>query len=135
MVPDYSTYVWLIPLFPLAAFLALVAFGRSSRGLGPGISAAAAALSFLLSAAVFFAARTGERAANYTWNQIDWIKAGNYTLHIGYEVTNLNALMLLIVTLVALAVNIYSVGYMKDDPRITVFFFLHFAVYFFRCWV
>ena len=36
--------------------------------------------------------------------------------------TNLNALMLVMVTPVSFLVNMYSAGYMKGDERISVFF-------------
>lgn len=59
---------------------------------------------------------------DYTWNDLQWIKVGDFTLNMGFEVTNLNALMLVIVTLVSLLVNIYSKGYMHGDERISTFF-------------
>jgi NADH-quinone oxidoreductase subunit L len=120
MVFDFIQYAWLVPLFPLLAFLVLMAAGRQLRELGAYISIAAMLASFVLAVLVFFE-RLG-MTQDYTWNQLDWLRIGDFHLIMGFEVTNLNALMLVIVTLVSLLVNLYSKGYMHGDERINVFF-------------
>ena len=47
-----------------------------------------------------------------------WLKIGDISLTVGYEVNQLNALMLVIVSLVSFLVHTYSVGYMKGDDRL-----------------
>ncbi|CAG7634328.1 NADH-quinone oxidoreductase subunit L [Paenibacillus solanacearum] len=121
MVSAYSQYAWLIPVFPLLSFLLLTAVGRQLRDAGSYISIVAVFASFVLSVLIFWE-RIGGQVEDFTWNKLDWIKLGNGSLSMGFEVTNLNALMLVIVTLVSLLVNIYSRGYMHDDERINVFF-------------
>ncbi|CAG7655568.1 NADH-quinone oxidoreductase subunit L [Paenibacillus allorhizosphaerae] len=121
MVSAYSQYAWLIPVFPLLSFLILTAVGRQLRDAGSYISIVAVFASFVLSVLIFWE-RIGGQVEDFTWNKLDWIKLGNGSLSMGFEVTNLNALMLVIVTLVSLLVNIYSRGYMHDDERINVFF-------------
>jgi NADH-quinone oxidoreductase subunit L len=66
--------------------------------------------------------RIGGNVEDFTWDKMNWLQVGDFTLKMGFEVTNLNSLMLVIVTLVSLLVNIYSKGYMKGDERIHVFF-------------
>ncbi|CAN7148650.1 NADH-quinone oxidoreductase subunit L [Paenibacillus sp. LjRoot153] len=121
MVSDYSQYAWLIPLFPLLAFLALTAMGRQLKDLGIYISIFAMLLSFIV-ALLIFVERIGGNVEDFTWDKMNWLQVGDFTLKMGFEVTNLNSLMLVIVTLVSLLVNIYSKGYMKGDERIHVFF-------------
>ncbi|TVY09303.1 NADH-quinone oxidoreductase subunit L [Paenibacillus cremeus] len=121
MVSAYSQYAWLIPLFPLLSFLILTAVGRQLRDAGAYISIVAVFASFVLSVLIFWE-RIGGQVEDFTWNKLQWIKLSNFSLTMGFEVTNLNALMLVIVTLVSLLVNIYSKGYMHDDERINVFF-------------
>ncbi|MDB5053333.1 MAG: subunit of NADH:ubiquinone oxidoreductase [Bacilli bacterium] len=121
MVLDYSQLAWLIPLFPLLAFLIVTALGRQAKELSVYVSIIASIASFAL-AVLILLGRLGAHVDNYTWDNFQWIKAGNFVLNMGFEVTNLNALMLFIVTLVSLVVNIYSKGYMKEDERISVFF-------------
>lgn len=121
MVSAYSQYAWLIPLFPLLSFLILTAVGRQLRDAGAYISIVSVFVSFVLSLLVFWE-RLGGQVEDYTWNNLQWLRLGDVTLTMGFEVTNLNALMLVIVTLVSLLVNIYSSGYMHGDERINVFF-------------
>lgn len=121
MASDISQYAWLIPLFPLLSFLILIALGRQMREFGAWTSIVATLASFVL-AVIVFVQRLGGNVEDYTWNGYQWLRFDEFSLSMGFEVTNLNALMLLIVTLVSLLVNIYSRGYMKDDPRRNVFY-------------
>jgi len=47
---------------------------------------------------------------------IQWLLIGDLSIHVGLLVDSLTAVMLIVVTLVSLIVQIYSQGYMKDDP-------------------
>lgn len=121
MNSEFSQIAWLIPLFPLLSFLLITAFGRQARSFGVYTSIIAAFASFLVALLVFIERLSGN-IGDYTWNDFNWIRIGDFTLTMGFEVTNLNALMLVIVTLVSLLVNLYSKGYMEGDERISVFF-------------
>lgn len=121
MLSDFSQYAWIVPLIPLVAFLMLTAIGRSAKGLGRIISITAGAASFLV-ALLIFLGRLGKDATNYTWDRFKWLEFNEFTLRMGFEINNLNALMLLIVTTISLLVMIYSLGYMKDDDRINVYY-------------
>ncbi len=120
IVPVYSQYAWLIPLFPLAAFLVLTAFGRGLRQASKLVAAAGSLASLVLSLLVLIERLPGNvEEYNYSFK---WIAIGAYQLTAGFDVTNLSALMLVVVSLVGFLVNLYSAGYMKDDERITVFY-------------
>jgi len=121
MVSDYSQYAWLVPLFPLIAFFILIAMGRQWKAVGSLVGIIAMLASFVMSLLIFLG-RMGDHVADYAWKDWTWITAGSFKLTMGFEVTNLNALMLVIVTFVALLVNIYSRGYMHGDERMNVFF-------------
>ncbi len=56
--------------------------------------------------------------------QFDWLAIGDRTITMGFEVNQLNALMLVIVTLVSFLVHTYSKGYMTatDSYRVPVFY-------------
>ena len=116
----YAQYAWLIPLFPLIAFLLLTAAGREANRAGPLIGVTATLVSFILAVLVLTEQTAGEMA--YVWNDMQWIRAGDFVLAMGFEVNSLNALMLVIVSFVSLLVGVYSLGYMKDDSRKSVFF-------------
>ncbi|MBD3920779.1 NADH-quinone oxidoreductase subunit L [Paenibacillus sp. PR3] len=111
----YSEAAWLVPLFPMAAFLVLLSFGRGMRSWAPIIGAIGTLCSLVLSILVLL------EGIEYQ-DRIDWIKMGGLTLSLGYEITHLTSLMLVIVSLVSFLVCVYSAGYMKKDERITVFY-------------
>jgi NAD(P)H-quinone oxidoreductase subunit 5 len=53
---------------------------------------------------------------------LEWASAGNFHLSMGYTIDHLTALMLVIVTTVALLVMIYTDGYMAHDPGYVRFY-------------
>lgn len=104
-------YVLLIPVLPLASFLVILLLGRVLKVKSAALAIGAAAVSFGLSIAVFLAVAQGARLAL----NIPWITTGKYTISLGILVDPLSALMLVVVTLVSLLVQVYSLGYMKGD--------------------
>lgn len=121
MESTYSQLAWIIPLSPLIAFFILLSVGRQLKQYGGYLAVLASLLSFTISVLIFIE-RTGSEMQNYTWNDWDWLSVESVTLTMGFEINNLNTLMLLIVSFVSLLVNLYSIGYMKDDDRINVYF-------------
>ncbi|MFD0957873.1 NADH-quinone oxidoreductase subunit L [Paenibacillus chungangensis] len=120
MVDIYSKIAWLIPVLPLASFLLLTAMGKSFHNISKLLSALFALASLILSA-LLLVARSGSDAVDYSYSY-EWIVIGDFTLRIGYEVTNLTTLMLAVVSLVSFLIQVYSMGYMSKDERITVFY-------------
>jgi len=116
----FTEYAWLIPLFPFAAFLVLTAMGKGLKRTGAWIATLASFVSLVL-ALCLATERMSGNAPEYS-KQFDWIAIGKLKLTAGFEVTNLSTLMLVVVTLVAFLVNLYSQGYMKKDERISTFF-------------
>ncbi|MFC7371507.1 NADH-quinone oxidoreductase subunit L [Fictibacillus iocasae] len=108
---------WLIPLFPLLSFIVLTAFRHAGR-LSPLIGLSAALASFLGAVVVFAEQWQG----NSYKAELQWLMIGDQSITMGFEVNPLNALMLVIVTLVSLLVHLYSKGYMEGDSRIAVFY-------------
>ncbi|GED52291.1 NADH-quinone oxidoreductase subunit L [Brevibacillus borstelensis] len=113
-------YAWLIPLFPLLAFIVIVSFGRQLKEGAAAVGILFTAVSFGLAVLTFWQ-RFQEGATDYKFS-IDWLKVGDIVITMGFEINQLNALMLLIVTLVSLLVQIYSKGYMHGDERFPVFY-------------
>ncbi|SDZ45979.1 NADH-quinone oxidoreductase subunit L [Evansella caseinilytica] len=109
---------WLIPVFPLIAFIILLFFGRALKEKASYVGITALALSFILAVLVLFERIGGE---TYTY-VVKWIGFGESTITMGYEVTALNAMMLIVVTVVSLLVHIFSREYMREDDRIHVFY-------------
>ncbi|MFP3489206.1 NADH-quinone oxidoreductase subunit L, partial [Staphylococcus sp. SIMBA_130] len=54
--------------------------------------------------------------------ETNWLSIDTVMITVGFEVNPLNALMLVIVTLVSFLVHMYSIAYMANDERIATFF-------------
>lgn len=110
---------WLIPLFPLIAFILLVAFGRQLKEGSAWLGVVFTFGSFLLATMTLIERLQTEQGQAFA---VDWLVLGDRVITMGFEVTPLNALMLFVVTLVSLLVHLYSRGYMDGDERISVFY-------------
>ncbi|MBG86851.1 MAG: NADH-quinone oxidoreductase subunit L [Verrucomicrobiales bacterium] len=106
---------------PLVLFLPLLSavviwlfIGRDAEK-SATFSIGCVAAAFIGSWAIFLSILLGdaEAAEMLRWN---WLQVDNLQVSFGLIVDRLSALMLLVVTGVALLVQIYSLGYMKDDP-------------------
>src|SRR6056297_1321591 len=110
-----SAYVPAIVLLPFVSFVVAL-FGRENlpkRGAYGGIAATAGSLA--LSLWVLLSVRNGEafQETYYTW--ATGAGGQDWTLTFGALIDPLSALMLVIVTLVALLVHVFSLGYMNDE--------------------
>jgi NADH-quinone oxidoreductase subunit L len=114
-------YAWLVPLLPLVAYVFLFVLGRRApEGIVTGVSVLLTFVAFLISVAVFKSVGSGaNQLGAFTFH---WLTVGNRTIDVGFEVTHLNALMLVVVTLVSTLVLLFSRGYMHGDARFPVFY-------------
>ncbi len=111
-------YAWLIPLFPLLSFIFLLLFGRNLKEGSAYIGILATLISLVMSIVVL-----AERLDAPTLKQtFTWLSIGGVDLTAGMVINQLNALMLLIVSLVSFLVHMYSKGYMQGDDRFPVFY-------------
>ena len=121
---DFALYhAWLIPLLPALAFLVIGLGTRQNKKMSAIIGITAISASFLLSLGVVGAVLTKRlvMAAPFVMKTV-WAHIGNMDLGMGVLIDPLTAMMLVVVTTVALMVNIYSVGYMAHDPGMGRFF-------------
>jgi len=112
-----SAYVPAIVLLPFVSFIVAL-FGRENlpkRGAYGGIAATAGSLA--LSLWVLVSVRNGAafQETYYTW--ATGTGAQDWTLTFGALIDPLSALMLVIVSLVAMLVHIFSLGYMNDEDE------------------
>ncbi|MDE3840298.1 NADH-quinone oxidoreductase subunit L [Bacillus methanolicus] len=109
---------WIIPLFPLLSFVILLLFGRRLKEASAFVGILLSLASFVYSVLVLF-----ERFSAPTFKtEAVWLSIGDIQLTAGFEVNQLNALMLFIVSLVSFLVHTYSKGYMHGDERLSVFY-------------
>ncbi len=112
---------YLIPILPLAAFFLIVAVGKRFPMRGSEIGIGAVAVSLVMSIPILaeFAGGHGQaREIAREWFPI----GGSAGLNIGMKIDGLTSVMFFVVTFVSLMVQIYSVGYMKEEVRYTWFF-------------
>src|SRR5437870_11992768 len=106
--------VWLIPAFPLAAFLIAGIFGRRWLGHWTGVIASTAVgLSALLSIGVFLEVLGGKQQTVVQLYR--WIGVGDFSVNVAALVDPLSSFMLLVVIVVSLLIIVYSYGYMLTD--------------------
>ncbi len=110
-----------IVLAPLAAAIISGLGGRLvGRVLAHTLCIAGVTVSFALSAWILKLMLDGAPVFNqavYTWGVSDGLR-----MEIGFLIDNLSALMMTVVSFVSLAVHVYTIGYMREDPGYQRFF-------------
>ena len=139
-------WAWLIPLFSLAAVPLIILFGKYLPGKGSFLSILAIAAGFGLFCWVFLgwlaadpatedchtSRETGVLTCEY---QRVWFQAGTpgvednvdqgVRLVLGVVIDPLTLSMLGLITFVALMVQVYSLGYMRGEPRLDWYYAFH----------
>ena len=125
-MPSAAEVAWLIPVLPLigAAItgLGLISFNRTVNRLRKPV--AALLISCVGAAAVLSYAVLAEQLAGAPATEVlfTWASAGSFSLPMGFRVDALAAVMLSLVTTIALLVMVYSDGYMAHDKGYVRFF-------------
>ncbi len=111
----FDVYVPAVVLLPFVSFLVALGAGQylPKRGALSGIAATGGSLLLSLLLAVSVA---GGQAYNETLYV--WAAGEQFTLTFGALIDPLSALMLVIVSLVALLVHVFSLGYMNDEGEV-----------------
>ena len=105
-------------LLPLLAFILNLCFARRSNKFTGWLSTGAILVSCVLSAMVFSKVWNGHQVHQ----QVLWFTIGNTSVYSGILLNNLSVLMLLLVSLIALPVHIYSIAYMRHDAGYSRYF-------------
>ena len=114
--------LWLIPALPLAGFLALVLTGRRLTGRGPALVGClsvglAMAASFAAAAAFLASAPPGHAITKMLYT---WFNAGGLAPSFGFYLDGLSLLMVVVITVVAFLIHIYSADFMAADSSLPV---------------
>ncbi len=120
-----TSVLLIIALAPLVGCL-LAGFpsaflGRAGRIAAHSITILGMLISVVLSFYVLYQLTLGG-AADYNQNIYTWFQVGHINASVGFMVDRLTAMMLVVVGFVSLAVHLYTIGYMRDDPGYTRFF-------------
>lgn len=117
-----SKLVYLVPLLPLIGFL-INGLGRKSltKSLTALIGCGVILISFIISLVLFFEVKAGH---SEVVTYFDFITAGNLKIPFAFQVDQLSAVFLLIITGVGFLIHVYSTAYMHEESS------AHYARYF-----
>ncbi len=126
-------YSWLILMFPMLSFLIngviLNPLGKKNEVFKKisgyfSISMALFSMVFALLLAAEFDFKRDALLWSWEWMQLLSETFGAISLKISFYCDSISVMMLVVITVISFLVNIYSVGYMKNDPSATRFFAL-----------
>lgn len=125
MDSSFLHYSWLIPVIPTVSSIFLLLFGKRLKPVLAGsIATVAMGSTFVLWVLSFLALRTieGEEFRRIASDGYTWMQVGNFSVDLRFMVDPLSITMVGFITFVATLIHIYSIGYMKGDPRYSRFF-------------
>ncbi|MEE9166745.1 MAG: NADH-quinone oxidoreductase subunit L [Candidatus Neomarinimicrobiota bacterium] len=117
-----AAYGILILFLPLLAFAVQIFLGKRLPRQGDWVSVSAVLITFCLTLAMFavmLVLYDRDFEVEKTW---EWIDVGRVQVHLGILIDNITVVMLLVVAVVSSVVHVYSIGYMKGDPRYSRYF-------------
>lgn len=119
---SYQHIVYAIVLLPLIGSLLAGLLGkRIGRSGAHTVTILGVAISFILSLYLFNQFVLHD-TPSINFNAYTWGISGLFDFNIGFLIDRLTVIMLVVVNFVSLAVHVYSVGYMHDDPGYQRFF-------------
>src|SRR6185436_14471226 len=107
---------WLLAAIPAGMFLVLALFGRYLPRGGDYLGVRAIGASFVLFFFVTADLLDSPDKVGPILKSIEWSNIGDFHLRMGTYVDPITVVMFGVITTVALMVNIFSIGYMKDEP-------------------
>jgi len=113
---------WLLAAVPAGMFVVLALFGRLLPRKGDFLGVLAIGTAFVL---FFFVLHDFLHVGESNWpvvRDIKWSDIGSFHLRMGIVVDQITIVMFAVITTVALMVNVFSIGYMKGEPRYWWFF-------------
>ena len=121
-----AAFIVLIPLLPLAGFVLLGLFGkklfRSFSGvLGTALVGVSAALA--LWAAYRYYWEWGQHGETVNVLNMRWLEFyGGLSINMSIVLQPIQVIMIVVVTFISLMVHLFSLGYMKGEPRFATYF-------------
>ncbi|EIW16422.1 MULTISPECIES: NADH-quinone oxidoreductase subunit L [Pelosinus] len=118
MFSEYALqHAWLIPLLPALSFIVIGLLLRRVPLLSAAVAISVSSLSLVLAFGVCQAVLLqGITVDNPLIYRVPWVNITGLAIDMGVYIDPISAMMLMVVTLVSLMVQIYSLGYMQGDP-------------------
>jgi NADH-quinone oxidoreductase subunit L len=111
--------IWAAPAAPFIAFLLIMVFFRHFKAASAAISISAVSLSLFCAVFIMIQYRQAEVPILH---EMTWMMSGNLKIPLGLMIDPLSRLMLVIVTVIAFLVQVYSLAYMAGDPGFSRYF-------------
>lgn len=120
----FVDFIWLVPIFSLIAFLfisvANMFIGHRHNLLSTGLTIGSSFLGLVFAFCAFIHCYAED---HIVFERVfNWLSVDMLAFDFGFMVDNLSVMMLVMVCFVSLLVQIFSVGYMKDDVGYCKFF-------------
>jgi len=116
----------LMTIATIAAFSPLVGAAlagllgwKLGRAFAHTVTIASVAVSLVASLVLLKEVAAGNSFAGVLYT---WLEGQGWSIHVGFLVDRLTAVMMVVVTFVSLMVHVYTIGYMADDPGYQRFF-------------
>src|SRR4051812_20706586 len=120
MNPGIVSNLWVLPAVPIAAAVVILSLGKSCRKSAAVLAIAGQIVVLAISIVAFLP--TLQTHGFRSVQNFTWFTFGEQTLRLGFVLDPLAAAMLVMISLVALCIFVFSVGYMADDKNFTRFF-------------
>jgi NADH-quinone oxidoreductase subunit L len=120
-----SNWVWLTVALPLLGFLlngALALRRTGSKAIVSVVGVGLLLAAFAVALGIFIELRLSPPHAPIIVDLWHWLPAGALQLEFAFQVDQLSAVMMLVVTGVGSLIHLFSVGYMKEDPGYARYF-------------
>ncbi len=115
-----ENYVYIALFAPLAGSLFAALFSQRPKALVTGVVTSALLFISFVASVILLNHVHHEGAVHVTL--MDWISAGDMSIPFGFNIDQVTAVMMTVVTLVSTVVHVYSNGYMDHDKSFNRFF-------------
>jgi NADH-quinone oxidoreductase subunit L len=119
MVSGIRSIAWLVPVLPISAFFLIVFLGKKLPGKGAEIGITFTGIAWIIGLLCF---KDAIAQHNIVEKSLTWARFGGFNLQLGIRVDTLASMMFVVVGLVSVLMQIYSLGYMKGDIRYTWYY-------------
>ncbi len=113
---------WLLAAVPAGFFLVLALFGRQLPRGGDYLGVLSIVSAFVLFIVVLVDFLDTPGKLGPVVNSMEWSNVGEFKLRMGTFIDPITITMFGVITIVSVMVNVFSVGYMKGEPRYFWFF-------------
>ena len=117
----YSLFT-LFLILPLASFVFQLSIGKKIGRNSHWLSLSFIFATLCIALGNLFSEITHHSESLVSHSTFRWIDLGNFTIDHGFQLDSISAIMLVVVSLVSFLVHLYSIEYMKGDPRYTRYF-------------